>query len=245
MYTRCPKCEAVYRVNSAVLAHSRGLVQCGSCHRSFSSLSFLFDEWPEGKAQGPAKGANTAPPLLNKPSKKPEPKDDSAAESKLEFEQASKRNHQIWVKATVMLLVLTIANAGWTFRKPLIQHSPLDGWLNQSDSTQSAATGLFKDSAKIQLVSRDMHTHPTRSGILILNLTFINLAQRTQAYPDMEITLLDATNQQVAKRRFLPTDYLRRGTDTSRGLATDVYLPVLLELSDPGEQAVGFEIAFF
>ena len=28
------------------------------------------------------------------------------------------------------------------------------------------------------------------------------------------------------------------------GLATDVYLPVLLELGDPGEQAVGFEIQF-
>ena len=56
---------------------------------------------------------------------------------------------------------------------------------------------------------------------------------------------MDATNQQVAKRRFPATDYLRTGTDTSPGLATDVYLPVLLELGDPGEQAVGFEIAFF
>jgi hypothetical protein len=90
-----------------------------------------------------------------------------------------------------------------------------------------------------------MHTHPTRTGILVLSLTFVNLAEQVQAYPEMEITLLDASNQQVAKRRFPPTDYLRAGTDTSSGLAADVYLPVLLELGDPGEQAVGFEIAFF
>jgi len=60
----------------------------------------------------------------------------------------------------------------------------------------------------------------------------------------MEITLLDTTNQPVARRRFQPTDYLRPGADIKSGLATDVYLPVLLELGDPGEQAVGFEIRF-
>lgn len=245
MYTRCPKCDAVYRVNAAVLAHARGLVQCGGCNRSFSSLSFLFDEWPTGKPQGPAKGADAAPPILQKPSKKPEPKDDTIAESKKEFEKATKRNRQTWVTASVILLVLTIANASWAFRDQLIQHSPLKSWLNQSGDPQAGLGGLLKDPAQIQLVSRDMHTHPTRAGILVLSLTFVNLAQYTQAYPVMEITLLDATNQQVAKRRFPPTDYLRKGTDTSLGLATDVYLPVLLELGDPGEQAVGFEIVFF
>ena len=245
MYTRCPKCELVYRVNSSVLAQARGLVQCGGCNRSFSALSFLFDEWPTGKAKGPAKGKDAAPPTLSKPSKKPKPKDDGAAESKQAFEIASKRNHQNWVKAAIVILTLTIANAGWTFREPIKRHTPLGTGLNQSDDAQTVDGTLLKDSAQIQLVSRDMHTHPTRSGILVLSLTFVNLAPYSQSYPEMEITLLDATSQQVAKRRFPATDYLRAGTDTSAGLATDVYLPVLLELGDPGEQAVGFEIAFF
>ena len=245
MYTRCPKCEAVYRVNATVLAHARGLVQCGECSRSFSSLSFLFDQWPAGKPKGPAKGADAAPPRLSKPSKKPEPKDDTVSESKEELEKANKRSHQIWLRASAVLLVLTIFNAGWAFREPLKQNTPLGTWLASSEDTQTTHGGLLKDPAQIQLVSRDMHTHPTRTGILVLSLTFVNRAQNVQAYPEMEITLLDATNQQVARRRFPPTDYLRSGTDTSKGLATDVYLPVLLELGDPGEQAVGFEIAFF
>jgi len=89
-----------------------------------------------------------------------------------------------------------------------------------------------------------MHTHPTHSGILVLSLTFVNLAQSNQAFPDLEVTLLDITNQPVARRRLQPDDYLRPGVDTETGLAADVYLPVLLELGDPGEQAVGFEIRF-
>jgi predicted Zn finger-like uncharacterized protein len=245
MYTRCPKCELVYRVNAPMLAHARGLVQCGGCNRSFSALSFLFDEWPTGKAKGPAKGNDAAPPTLSKPSKKPKPKDDGAAESKQAIEKANQRNHQNWVRAAIVILTLTIVNAGWTFREPIKRFTALGGWLNPSGDSQIVDGALLKDSAQIQLVSRDMHTHPTRSGILVLSLTFVNLAQYAQSYPEMEITLLDATNQQVAKRRFPPADYLRTGTDTSSGLATDVYLPVLLELGDPGEQAVGFEIAFF
>jgi hypothetical protein len=89
-----------------------------------------------------------------------------------------------------------------------------------------------------------MHTHPTRSGILVLSLTFVNLAPRNQAFPELEVTLMDAANQPVAQRRLQPADYLRAGADSSAGLATEVYLPVLLELGDPGEQAVGFEIRF-
>ena len=89
-----------------------------------------------------------------------------------------------------------------------------------------------------------MHTHPTRSGILVLSLTFVNLAPRKQAFPELEVTLTDASNQPVARRRLQPAEYLRPGADVDAGLATDVYLPVLLELGDPGEQAVGFEIRF-
>ncbi len=116
--------------------------------------------------------------------------------------------------------------------------------MKQFEWQQTKPEGLLQDPRKLQLVSRDLHTHPTRSGILVLSLTFVNLAQHSQKFPVLELTLLDATNQPVARRRLRPTDYLRPGFDTSAGLATDVYLPVLLELGDPGEQAVGFEIQF-
>jgi hypothetical protein len=116
--------------------------------------------------------------------------------------------------------------------------------INQENSVEAEQQGLLKDPRRIQLVSRDMHTHPTRSGILVLSLTFVNLSQRNQEFPELEITLMDAANQPVAQRRLQPVDYLRPGADIQTGLAADVYLPVLLELGDPGDQAVGFEIRF-
>lgn len=242
MYTRCPQCKIVHPLNAALVSHARGLVQCGDCGRTFSALSFLFDSWPSGQAHGPARGPNAAPPVLkarnDSGDKPPIPENDVPEEVESEPKQVG------WVLATVLLVLLTVANAAWTFREPLLNIPAINTWMTDTGWLQSEPEGLLKDPQKVQLVSRDMHTHPTRSGILVLSLTLVNLAQHSQEFPKLEVTLLDAANQPVARRRLQPADYLRPGADIENGLANDVYLPVLLELGDPGELAVGFEIRF-
>jgi predicted Zn finger-like uncharacterized protein len=245
MFTRCPQCKTVHELTASILSHSRGLVQCGRCERTFSALSFLFDEWPAGQAHGPAKEAGAVPPVLSKEGARREIPDSDDAESRDADDAVTGKSRLGWILGISLLALITVVNAVWTFRQPLEKNSYVNALTNDSSRSQPAAGGLLKDPAQIQLVSRDMHTHPTRSGILVLSLTFVNLAQQSQVYPDLMITLLDATNQPVAKRRFMPSDYLRRDADTTSGLSPDVYLPVLLELGDPGEQAVGFEIKFF
>jgi hypothetical protein len=171
--------------------------------------------------------------------------DDAGTPEADRTEEAANESGQLaWTLAVVLLAVLTVANAGWTFREPLAEKTGFTLWRQQADSSELVQDGLLKDPQSIQLISRDMHTHPTRSGILVLSLTFVNLAQRSQVFPDLEITLLDAANQAVARRRLLPDEYLRPGADITAGLAADVYLPVLLEFGDPGDRAVGFEIRF-
>jgi len=242
MFTRCPQCKTVHPLSAALISHARGLVKCGQCEKTFSALSFLFDEWPAGEAHRPASGPDMILPLLGRvvkvdaghtprQSKEPDPVD-------------IKPRQWAWSLATALLVLLTIANLTWTFREPLLDQPRLSAWMKQAGWLQVEETGLLKDPQQIQLVSRDMHTHPTRSGILVLSLTLVNLAQRAQVFPELEITLLDVANQPVAQRRLQPEDYLRQGADTKAGMAAEVYLPVLLELGDPGDQAVGFEIRF-
>ena len=244
MFTRCPQCKTVHAVTAATLSHSRGLVQCGQCTRAFSALSFLYDEWQSGQAHGPAKEAGAVPPILRSGIKADAATDGDPSESKKPDVTKGKPKRLAWQLVTALLVMLTIANTAWTFREPLLANSTINARVKQAGWLQHEQEGLLKNPDQIQLVSRDMHTHPTRSGILVLSLTFVNLAQHSQDFPEMEITLLDTTNQPVARRRFQPTDYLRPDADIKSGLATDVYLPVLLELVDPGEQAVGFEIRF-
>ena len=244
MFTRCPQGKRVHPLTAATIAHARGLVQCGQCGRSFSSLSFLFDEWPSGEAHRPTSEPNSVLPILGRTPKagtdveKPTDDDDEPVPSGV------KTSTIAWAVATALLVLLTLANIAWTFRGPLLDSPRINTWMKQAGWLHVEQQGLLKDPKQIQLVSRDMHTHPTRSGILVLSLTFVNLAERSQVFPELEVTLMDAANQPVAQRQFPPEDYLRPGADTKAGLATDVYLPVLLELGDPGETAVGFEIRF-
>ena len=243
MFTRCPQCKTVHQLTAASVSHARGLVQCGQCGRTFSALSFLFDTWPSGQAHAPAQGPDARPPILgaitttdgaaDKPPKSPEPDETNRKPGRL-----------AWGLTTALLVLLTITNTAWTFREPLVENTRVSAWMKQLGWLQVKQVGLPKDPRQIQLVSRDMHTHPTRSGILVLSLTFVNLAPGKQVFPELEVTLLDAANQPVAQRLLRPKDYLRPGADIRAGLTTDVYLPVLLELGDPGEQAVGFEIRF-
>lgn len=154
-------------------------------------------------------------------------------------------SNKLWLMGTLVLLLITVINVGWTFRDRLLANPTVHQWLQDHNWVEAdKPKGMLKSPADIQLVSRDMHTHPTRTGILVLSVTFVNLAQQTQAFPVLRITLLDAGNQPIAQRRLQPIEYLRAGANVEAGLAPDVFLPILLELADPGEQAVGFEIEF-
>jgi len=228
------------------LAQARGLVQCGPCGRTFSALSFLFDEWPDGEPCRPESGPGVTLPILEPAPVPDAPATETPPEpATVEAEPPRDKNHRLaWRMATILLALATVANVAWTFRAPILNNPRVSAWFNKTDETRVDEQGLSRDPQKIQLVSRDMHTHPTRSGILVLSLTFVNLAPHSQAFPELEVTLTDASNQPVARRRLQPAEYLRPGADIDAGLATDVYLPVLLELGDPGEQAVGFEIQF-
>ena len=250
MFTRCPQCRTVYPLTAASVSHAKGLVQCGQCHQDFSALNLLFDNWPSGQAYSPAPEADPHPPVLESASgvhivgfidSDPIARIFDSSDA---GDTGSHPKRLAWGLATALLVLLTIANTAWTFREPLLENPDISAWMEQLGWLQAKQTGPLKEPQKIQLVSHDMHAHPTRSGILVLSITFVNLAQTTQRYPELELTLLDATSQPVARRRLKPTDYLRPGIDTSAGLATDVYLPVLLELGDPGKQAVGFEVQF-
>lgn len=243
MFTRCPQCKTVHPLTAVLISHAHGLVQCSQCGRTFSALSFLFDDWPSGQAYRPQPGTTNEPPLL-RPVAKTGDDFQPVSENRQADKEKSEPDFKAWRLATVLLVLVTMANVLWTFRQPLLETSTIKTWIKQPGWSQNDGDGLLKQPQQIQLVSRDIHTHPTRSGILVLSLTFVNLAQQAQVFPELEVTLLDATSQAIAQRRLQPADYLRSGVDIEAGLASEVYLPVLLELGDPGKQAVGFEIRF-
>jgi predicted Zn finger-like uncharacterized protein len=242
MFTRCPQCKTVHKLQAAQLSHAHGLVKCGQCGRSFSALNFLHDEWPAGDAYRPEQGSRRGTPVLGGEQRVDTRQD--AAETEEAVQNGQRMKRLAWVLATALLVLLTAANATWTFRDSLSQNPTIGPWLGRVGWLQKGQQGPLRAPQQLQLASHDMHSHPTRAGILVLSMTIVNLATQAQVYPVLEVTLLDAVNQPVARRRLQPADYLRPGADAGAGLAPEVYLPILLEFADPGMCAVGFEIRF-
>jgi hypothetical protein len=102
----------------------------------------------------------------------------------------------------------------------------------------------LRDLDSIHLVNRELRSHPIIPGRLRLSATIVNRAQRSQPYPDIEVALLDSAGQVVLRERFTPSDYLAAGSAADGGMTPQAYLPLTLELADPGAQAVGFELQF-
>ena len=90
----------------------------------------------------------------------------------------------------------------------------------------------------IDLVGTSVNTHPDAPGALRVSVNLINRAEFEQSYPPLEITLSDRSGRVVGRRTYLPDDYLER----QQLLAPKVIQRVDLDLAQPSESAVGYEI---
>jgi hypothetical protein len=103
---------------------------------------------------------------------------------------------------------------------------------------------LRTDLAQLEIIDRDVRKHPRANDALLINASIANRADFTQPYPVFEVSFSDTTGKSVAMRRFLPAEYLEAGSDTTTGMAPDVPVQIVLELQDPGDQAVSFQFGF-
>ena len=103
----------------------------------------------------------------------------------------------------------------------------------------------FRDASKMELITRNVYSHPNEKNALIVDVTMKNNAEFAQPYPVLQIDFSDIRGNTVAARRFLPSDYLAIGdTQQRRLLEPDASASVTLEIRDPGKQAMTYEFDF-
>ena len=111
---------------------------------------------------------------------------------------------------------------------------------------QHVPCGLEKqrDLEKIELLSRDVRSHPTRQGALLITATFINRAEFEQPYPQISLTLSNLTGEIIAYRHFMPEEYLGDEVGASSVMAVDVPATMIMEVLDPGNKTVSYRFDF-
>ena len=95
------------------------------------------------------------------------------------------------------------------------------------------------------MVEHAVQSHPRFRDSLLITATLRNDAAFTQPFPVVELRMTDVNQQVVASRRFKPKEYLAGVIDTGRGIGAGDEANLMLEIQDPGREAVGFEFHFY
>lgn len=242
MYTRCPGCHTVHPLNAALLAGGGGTYRCGKCSKVNNALESLFDSWPDPGANPPKKGEL---PVLGLQLDLDAAADDRQAPHATDTRGRAGhlRRLALIVAAASLLLVIGFEVAEFQGR-PLLARPVVEGALVRLGLREPPPVEPWRDLEQIHLVSRELRTHPNLPGQLQLTATVVNRANRSQPYPDIEVTLLGASGAVMLRRLFTPEDYLAADQVSNAAMAPGAYLPLAVDLDDPGAQAVGFELQF-
>lgn len=89
-----------------------------------------------------------------------------------------------------------------------------------------------------------VRTHPEVENALMVDVLIANRAAFAQVFPAIELTFSDINNDVIAGRRFEPVDYLEGELKGESDIPAQTPVRIQLEIEDPGDQAVNWNIEF-
>ncbi len=150
-----------------------------------------------------------------------------------------------WGLLAIVLALLLIAQMLVAKRNAVVQAVP---------AMRPVVTGLCRvvgcsvdprrDLNQIELSSHSVFSHPDTDDALMIRATIVNQADFPQPYPVLALTLTDIQGRAVASRRFAPFEYLDKPESLPPMMVPGQPVPVLIEVFDPGKNALAFEFEF-
>jgi hypothetical protein len=85
-------------------------------------------------------------------------------------------------------------------------------------------------------------TDPARPGLIQLTATLRNHAGHDLGYPALDLVLTNTKEHTLARRVFLPKDYLEPGKDVAAGLPANAEITIRLDLETGDLGPAGFRL---
>lgn len=261
MYTQCNHCKAIFRVTMKELTAAQGLLRCGECDAIFDAMKSLSTTLPEERRfaqQAQEKEPAESTPVKTErsagkirlprkhstktgwwPFRKKRPTRQTANRPTYKRSSSSRNFLILGITALLLLLLLQLlySNRNWLAQQPWGS-----AFTRQACAVLGCELQTPRDVSKIKLLSRNVYSHPNTPGVLTISAAIQNDATFRQPYPLVEVSFLDKENKIVALRRFMPEEYIQ-GFD---GALMQVGEPdeLILNIADPGEEAVRFQFRF-
>lgn len=265
LYTRCGICDTTFRVTTGQLQTSGGQVRCGHCQQIFDAFATLTAQEPQFVSTEPVASASEQPeanqsvldssehlPVAESPvTRKDGPQfarpDPAASLYEWEFRMpAAPRRAVFWTVLALLTAIVFAGQAVYAFRTELTVLVPQTrGSYERFCESFGCAIGLPKLSNYLHIEASDLkavdQSHPDEIQLLV---SVRNRAPIELAYPAFELTLTDPQEQAIARRVFLPAEYLAPSARAS-GLKAGTELPIQLFLDTGTLRAAGYRLYLF
>ncbi len=243
--TVCPHCDTRFKITKAQLEAHHGMVRCGHCLQAFdTSPNFTPDQLD----------LQLELPILEKLVTADEGKvvvlQPMTLAEQVTFVQDNrdsgfdaKRRSWPWAVAAFMLLLILVAQAGYFFRVDLAAQVPvLKPALLESCRILKCSIPLPHHADLMSIESSGLEADPANENLITLNALLRNRAHYPQSFPDLELTLNDIQDQPLARRKFLPNDYLPHTENAAAGMFADHELNIKLHLDTSRIKPSGYRL---
>ena len=146
-----------------------------------------------------------------------------------------------WVIGSLVLMLTLMLQVVYHSRNELAKDASLRPWLVQMCKLADCSLTQPYDIKQIDIIGREVRSHPTARKALIASTTLINNADFVQPFPLLTVIFSDINGKKIAQRRFTPREYLHNSIDLAAGMTPDTPVRIELELVDPGKAAVNYE----
>ena len=170
---------------------------------------------------------------------------DKVLEQLMSEETAKKRSSArplIWLLLATVLVVVGAGEWIWLQRDTFAHQDSRRPWLENMCSVIGCEVPAYRNLKKIAISNRDMRSHPDDPQGLQLNALLTNKGQWHQQLPELDLSFSDIKQQVIAQRTFKPEEYLRDKGLLNKMMKPGLPVQIQLELKDPGESAVNFEL---
>jgi predicted Zn finger-like uncharacterized protein len=155
----------------------------------------------------------------------------------------------LWSAGILLLITSLLIEYIWFNRDQFNQVPELQVLIEKLCQQVECKALTIRDPDKIELVSRNVYSHPNEKNALMVNVIMKNNADFAQPYPVLQIEFSDIRGATVAARRFLPAEYLSIAAQQQDAEQTRMLLPntssnITMEIQDPGKQAMTYEFNF-
>ena len=261
MLTKCPECNATFRVSTEQLNIAEGLVRCGLCDTVFNGTDYAFEEEESKKLDTDDVSENSeqvdSETILETETDFVGEYDESNRDDDVDDPDvppviiddisapARKSDYTLqnilWTAGSIALAILLLGQITYWNKVELLPQS----WVDNVCSLIGCATSIKNDLSAIKMLNRNIYTHPNVENALMITTTIVNQSEITQPFPKLQVALLDVQGEVVALRRFTPEQYLVNKALLDSAMQPDQPVGARLEVLDPGNKVIAYEFKFY